>query len=119
MAASRARDGVGGSPHRRASERGGRSPTLARSTVGRPRTLSDREVARVLFEYARFLAWKALRKAVKSQRQLARELGVSAATVSYVIRIQGAYKQVSPERRDAQIQCRRGKLMRLRTRGLL
>jgi predicted transcriptional regulator len=90
-----------------------------KSTVGRPRTLTDREVELILLEHARFLAWKALRNTVKSQRQLAHELGVSQATVSYVIHRHGEYKQVSPDRRAALIQRRRRKLARLRRWGLL
>jgi hypothetical protein len=57
-------------------------------------------VALILDEYARYLAWLALRRSVKSQRQLARELGVSQSTVSLVIRTRGQYKQASPELRS-------------------
>jgi hypothetical protein len=55
----------------------------------------------ILAEHARFVAWRSLRHAVKSQRQMAREFGVSQATISLAIRSQGQYKQVSPERRTA------------------
>jgi hypothetical protein len=83
--------------------RGGPSPSSARnlvsavrfSTVGRPRLLTDAQVAIVLAEHARFVAWRALRKCVKSQRQLAREFGVSQSTISLVVRMGGRYKQKS------------------------
>jgi hypothetical protein len=73
---------------------------IRRSTVGRPRRLTDRQVALILDEYARYLAWLALRTSVKSQRQLARELGVSQSTISLVIRSRGQYKQGSPDLRS-------------------
>ena len=37
---------------------------------------------------------------VRSQRQLAKELGVSQGTVSFAIRWRGQYKQLSPELRS-------------------
>lgn len=70
-------------------------PETRKSTVGRPRRLTDQQVARVLTEYARYLAWRALRVTVKSQRQLASELGVSQATIALAIRLRGHYKRCS------------------------
>ena len=70
------------------------------STSGRPRKLIDQQVAWVLTEYSRYLAWRAQRTTVRSQRQLARELGVSQGTVSLAIRRRGQYKQLSPELRS-------------------
>ena len=70
------------------------------STIGRPRRLTDQQVAWVLAEYSRYLEWKALRAAVKSQRQLAKELGVSQGTVTLAIRCRGQYKQPSPDLRS-------------------
>ena len=70
-----------------------------KSTIGRPRKLTDREVRIILIWHARYLAWRALGRSLKSQRILARELGVSQATVSYVVRRDGDYKQVCPTRR--------------------
>jgi transposase len=67
-------------------------------TIGRPRMLTDRQVQQILTDYFRYLAWKALRKCVKSQRELAREFGVSQASINRVIRLRGAYKQRSPQR---------------------
>jgi hypothetical protein len=74
---------------------------IRRNTIGRPRALTDRQVGILLAEHARFLVWRALRETVKSQRQLAREFGVSQGTISLAIRSKGRYKQVSPERRVA------------------
>jgi hypothetical protein len=51
----------------------------------------------VLSEYEAFRRWRALRGTVKSQRQLARALGVSQATISFLIRSHGKYKKASPE----------------------
>jgi transposase len=70
-----------------------------KNTIGRPRTLTDRQVQIVLAWHERFLAWKALRRTLKSQRQLAVELGVSQGTISRAVRLHGQYKQVSPEQR--------------------
>lgn len=70
-----------------------------KNTIGRPRTLTDRQVQTVLAWHERFLAWKALRSTLKSQRQLAIELGVSQGTISRAVRLHGQYKQVSPEQR--------------------
>jgi len=77
------------------------SPETHQSTIGRPRRLTDQQVAWVLAEYSRYLAWRALRKTLKSQRQLAREFGVSQGTISRAVRLHGTYKQVSPEQRPA------------------
>ena len=90
-----------------------------KSTIGRPRVLTDRQVATVLAEYERFLAWKALRRTVKSQREMARELGVSQGTVSRAVRSRGDYKQADPEKRAAELKRRRRRLAALRGRGLL
>ena len=70
-----------------------------KSTIGRPRKLTDSQVKIILTWHARYLAWRALGRTLKSQRTLARELGVSQATISYVVRRGGEYKQVCPTRR--------------------
>jgi DNA-binding CsgD family transcriptional regulator len=90
-----------------------------KSTIGRPRALTDRQVEIILVEHGRRLAWKAFGASLKSQRELARELGVSQGTISHVIRILGHYKQVSPDRRARAMKRRTGRLARLRARGLL
>ena len=68
-------------------------------TIGRPRKLTDGQVRIILDWNARYVAWRAVGKTLKSQRTLARELGVSQATISYVVRRGGKYKQVCPTRR--------------------
>jgi transposase len=90
-----------------------------KSTIGRPRRLTDRQVQIILAWHVRFLIWRALRKTLKSQRELARELGVSQGTISNVIRLGGRYKQVSPERRAAEVRQRSRRLAHLRRQGLL
>jgi len=67
-----------------------------KNTIGRPRKLTDSQVKIILIWHARDLAWRALGNTLKSQRTLARELGVSQATISYVVRRGGEYKQVCP-----------------------
>jgi predicted transcriptional regulator len=62
--------------------------------------------------HLRYLIWRSLRTTLKPQRQLARELGVSQATISYVIRIQGRYKQPSSEQRAGEIRRRHRLLAR-------
>ena len=94
-------------------------PVRAKSTVGRPRRLTDRQVEWLLREYADYQAWKALRTNVRSQRQIAQILRVSAATVSLAIRSGGQYKQPSPEERLNTRKIRAGRLAILRRRRLL
>lgn len=89
-----------------------------KSTIGRPRALTNRQVRIILAWHVRYLVWRALRKTLKTQRQLARELGVSQGTISHVIRIDGDYKQVAPEYRAFEIQWRRRTRARLRRKGL-
>jgi DNA-binding MurR/RpiR family transcriptional regulator len=71
-----------------------------KSTIGRPRKLTDRQVKIILAWHAKYLAWRALRMALKSQRQLAIELGVSQSTISRVARGGGRYKRAAPDRQD-------------------
>jgi len=83
------------------------SATTPKSTLGRPRVLTDLQVEVILAEHARFRAWRAQRRTVKSQRELAREFGVSQGTISLAVRSRGQYKQPSPEQRKADIRRRR------------
>jgi transposase len=78
-----------------------------KSTIGRPRALTDRQVKIILAWHLRYLIWRALRGTLKSQRELALELGVSQATISSVVRQAGRYKQVSPEHRSAEVRRQR------------
>jgi hypothetical protein len=89
------------------------------STVGRPRTLTDQQIRIILEEYANYLAWRALRRSVMSQRDLARAMGVSPATISYAVRLQGKYKQPPPDRRQANAKHRLRALRRSVRRHLL
>jgi transposase len=86
-------------------------------TIGRPRALTDRQVAVILEEHARFLAWRAQRQSVKSQRQLARQFGVSQATISLAVRSKGQYKQRSPDERGVDGRHRPETATGRRTRG--
>jgi transposase len=63
-----------------------------KSTIGRPRVLTDRQVKIILAWRVRYLVWRALGTMLKSQRQLARELGVSQSTVARAVRLFGNYK---------------------------
>ena len=89
------------------------------STVGRPRRLADQQIREILHQYASYLAWRALRRSVMSQRDLARAMGVSPATISYAVRMKGKYKQPSPDRRQANTKRRQRALRRLMRRQLL
>ena len=71
------------------------------STVGRPRKLTDAQVAEIL-------EWHRSRKTLW---QVAREYGVSPTTIQNVIDANGHYKQPSPECR-AENQARSQQLRR-------
>jgi hypothetical protein len=90
-----------------------------KSTIGRPRALTDRQIKIILAWHVRYVVWRALRKTLKTQRQLAQELGVSQATISHVVRVGGDYKQISPEHRAVDIKWRRRLRARLRREGFL
>ena len=66
------------------------------STIGRPRRLTDKQVALILAWNKQILALKAMRASIKTQKQLAREMGVAPATIARVIACQGQYKKASP-----------------------
>lgn len=86
-----------------------------RSTVGRPRRVTDVQIRIILAWRAELVQLKAARKAVKTIRQLARELQLSTATISDVIRNHGVFKQASPEEREATLSQRRARLSGPRT----
>jgi hypothetical protein len=67
-----------------------------KSTIGRPRRLTDEQVACILAWHEQILALKSLRASVKTQRQLAAELGVAPATIARVIACSGQYKKPPP-----------------------
>lgn len=80
-----------------------------KSTIGRPRVLTDRQVVKILAWHEAVAAWRSMGTHLKSLRQLARELGVSPSTVLQVIHSRGAYKKSSPDLRDRELseRCRR------------
>jgi hypothetical protein len=119
MAANRGPAPCGGPSLVSQRERKARAWPTLRSTMGRPRALTSRQIRSIVAAYDRFLAWKALRRFVKSQRQLAEEFGVSMSTVGLAIRSRGQYKQASPERRAAEKRRRERLLARLRAKDLL
>jgi predicted transcriptional regulator len=81
--------------------------------------LTDAKVQEILRWHEQKRAIRKILDSMKTLRQLARELGVSPATVSYVIARRGVYKQPSPEQRDAEIGKRRRRIAKLRERGFL
>ena len=84
-----------------------------KSTVGRPRVVTDEQIARILEWHAELMAWKAQRKARKTARELARELGLSSATLYDVIHARGEFKQASPQDRGAECERRRQRLQHI------
>jgi predicted transcriptional regulator len=81
-----------------------------RSTVGRPRALTDAKVARIL---AWDDAWREARLRLKTLKELALELGVSEKTIRRAIACGGRYKGPSPERHKSEVAQRRRLLNRL------
>lgn len=82
-----------------------------KSTVGRPRRVTDSQVAEILEWHARLLALKAKRAEIKTTRELAHELHVSTGAIWHVVATAGRYKQPSPEHRE-KVQRERRALMR-------
>jgi hypothetical protein len=78
------------------------------STIGRPRALTDAQVAEVM-------AWHRTHKTLV---QVAREFGVSTKTIRNAIERSGVYKQPSPELRTEVLRARR-ELIRSWDRPLL
>ena len=68
-----------------------------KSTIGRPRVLTDEEVAVVLAWHQEVMAWRKRGAALKTRAELASELGVSPSTITRVIARHGEYKQEPPE----------------------
>ncbi|MEP7244767.1 MAG: hypothetical protein ABI885_13960 [Gammaproteobacteria bacterium] len=66
------------------------------STVGRPRALTDEQAKHVLEWHKALNQWKALRGTLKTHRQLAKELGVTTASIWYVIKCSGEFKRPAP-----------------------
>ena len=79
-----------------------------KSTVGRPRALTDAQITAIL-------EWHKNRKSFK---QVAREHGVSVNTIQYVIRTNGQYKQCAPEQRGPTKAQRRQRIAELKAKYL-
>jgi hypothetical protein len=79
------------------------------STRGRPRLVTDAQVQAIM-------EWHRNHKPI---RVLARELGLSTATIYWVIKRGGQFKQPSPEKRERFLRERGRRLKRLREEGWL
>jgi hypothetical protein len=90
-----------------------------KSTLGRPRALSDEDVAVVLCWFVQVEAWKAVYRQLKTRRDLAEQLGVSLSTIDHVIANLGTFKQPSPEQRVSTLEARHRHFAKLRELGLL
>jgi transposase len=71
-----------------------------KSTIGRPRVLTDEQVRAVLDWHREVMAWRASGGALKTRKALALEFGVSPSTITRVIARRGEYKQRSPDERN-------------------
>lgn len=78
-----------------------------KSTKGRPRIVTDAQVAAIL-------EWRRTRK---SLRQVAQDVGLSPKMVQYVIARGGQYKQPSPELREATVKERHARFKALAADG--
>ena len=67
-----------------------------KSTIGRPRRLTDEQVARILAWHEQILALKALRASLETQKQIAAKLEVAPATIARVVACRGQYKKPPP-----------------------
>ena len=85
-----------------------RAGPARKSTIGRPRILTDEQVVAIMAWHDARSVWRAQRAAVKTLRQFAKEMGVTHGTITYVIRRRGELKQASPDKRDKEAQVRRG-----------
>jgi len=66
------------------------------SSIGRPRRLTDEQVAIILRWHEAIQALKVLHAYLRPGRELAAQLGVSHEAISTVIRRRGVYKQACP-----------------------
>ncbi len=80
------------------------------STTGRPRRLTDLQIAEIL-------AWYHSRL---TNRQMAKRYGIARGTLENIIRTHGThYKQAPPERRNASLEAQRNRRARLIAQDLL
>jgi len=86
---------------------------------GRPPILRDETVvAMIRAWYATTLLLEAIRKRLKTQEELADEMGVAPATIAAAVTSRGHYKQPSPEKRSTELLLRRKRLARLKDQHL-
>jgi hypothetical protein len=76
---------------------------MRHSTVGRPRRLTDSQVAEVLKWHDALLDWKSKRRTLETIQQIAARLGVSRSSISSAIQRRGQFKRASPPDRDVGI----------------
>ncbi len=93
--------------------------SILKSTMGRPRALTDLQVQTIRVWHNQILEWQARRARLKTLRQLARELAVAPATISHVIKCAGQFKQPSPEKRALEAIRRSRRFTDLREQGFL
>ena len=79
-----------------------------KSTIGRPRMLTDEQIAAILAWHDAMAAWRAQRATIKTLRQLAKDMGVSHGAIAHVIRRRGEVKQAFPDQRAEEARLRRG-----------
>jgi hypothetical protein len=68
-----------------------------KSTIGRPRSLTDEEIAVVLAWHQEVMTWRRSGALIKTRAELAHELGVSPSSITRVIARHGEYKRGSPD----------------------
>lgn len=90
-----------------------------KSSMGRPRLLTDEQVELILAWRADVEAWKEQGRRLKTRKQLAQELGVSETTIWNVLEQQGRFKQADPEERSKALKERRRQMRTLRRAGFL
>ena len=88
-----------------------------KSTMGRPRQVTDEQIAKILAWHDDIEAWKAKRQSIPTQRELAQALQLSPGTITYVVRNRGILKQPSPEERDVERERRQRRLQPPRAPG--
>ena len=86
-----------------------------KSTIGRPRALTDQQIAKILAWHEELTTWRAMGVHLKSLRQLAREFGVSPSTILQVIHSRGSYKKSPPDSPDQEVYEQRRRVTRRRT----
>lgn len=116
-----------------AKELGVAPPTLARTlsrwpkvrpyrpskAPGRPPILRDELVVAMIGAWhATAVLLRVIRKRIKTEQQMADELGVSPATIARVVATGGQYKLASPEKRSEELSLRRERISKLQARNL-